>query len=637
MPNFITRIGLLALILVLAGEPSLAQQDSAIQTLPVVLVLEAPSPRTGFAVWAVDTLPNAGALSLADRLLWEMPIGIRANAPGTLATVSARGAGPSRTAVFWQGLNLQSPMNGVVDVSLVPVWPDDQVEIRYGGQSAAQSSGAMGGAVHIRPTPPEHASGWQANAGFGLGSFARSDARILLSHAGAGGYALFRASGARAQNDFPFQNTALIGMPTVRQVNNFGEKLDLQQFNRMVINEKNTLETAVWYQQAFREIPPAMTEAPAETWQRDRALRAVATWTTRAGTRAQWQHRAAWLNEYLEFYRSGDTDTSRSRTLLLGSEYLVAPTSNFSLRANLTGQRQQARADGYADSTAWFSQTRLAGALAAEYRPNRWRLHTQLRQEWAEGQGAPFTWTLGTQWAAGTGLTLRGQVSRTFNLPTFNDRFWLNLGKPDLRSESGYSADAGFVWKPGTFALEATVFHLLLDDWILWQPGADGQFRPGNLRQVWSRGVEISAQKELNFWRSRWRLNGRYQYVRATNTAVYDTGSGVLHKLLPYTPEHTSSASLFWTHGPWSAAYLHQWTGPRFGNADNSQELAGFHTGNLLVQYSAVFGRHRLGLSARLENCWDTAYQVLAFRPMPGRAWRVGVEWGIYAGRTNTN
>jgi len=629
MPNSYTFSLLFALILCLTEAPARAQTDTAGHALPMVLVVEAPSTRTGFTVWSADTLPYAGALSLADRLLWEMPLGLRINAPGTLATVSARGAGPSRTAVFWQGLNLQSPMNGVVDVSLVPVWPDDRVEIQYGGQSAAQSTGATGGAVYIRPAVPEHASGWQAQAALGLGSFGRRDAQVSVRHAGTRGYALFRASGARAQNDFPFQNTALIGAPLVRQVNNFGEKFDLQQFNRLVVNEKNTLETAVWYQQAFREIPPAMTEAPLETWQRDRALRAVVTWTTRAGDRAQWQHRAAWLDEYLAFYRTGDTDTSRSRTLLLGSEYVAAPTSRISLRANLNGWRQQAQADGYADSTAWFSQMRLAGAISAEYRLRSLRLNAQLRQEWAEGQGAPFTWTLGGQWATNANLTLRGQVSRTFNLPTFNDRFWLHLGDPNLRPESGYSADAGMVWKRGSVVLEASVFHLLLDDWILWQPGSDGLFRPGNLRQVWSRGVEISAQKELDFWRSRWRLSGRYQYVRATNTAVYDAGAGVLHKLLPYTPEHTTSAGLTWMYGAWSAAYLHQWTGPRFSNADNSQELDGFFTGNLLVQYTAKFGDHRLSLNFRMENCWDAPFQVIAFRPMPGRAWRVGVEWGL--------
>ncbi|MFN0014869.1 MAG: TonB-dependent receptor plug domain-containing protein [Saprospiraceae bacterium] len=618
---------LLAPIFSLAGITAQAQVDSTARMLPEVAIVDARQTRTGYSAWNADSLPTTGTLSLAERLHWEVPLGVRINAPGTLATVSARGAGPSRTAVFWQGLNLQSPMHGVVDVSLVPLWPDDRLHIQYGGQSAAQGSGSMGGAVHIRPAAPENTTGWTIQAGGALGSFGRKEMQASIRNASKYGYALIRAAGSRSDNDFSYQNTTQIGRPWVRQANNFSEKLDLQQFNQLKINEKNTFETAVWYQTAFREIPPAMTEAPSQTWQRDRALRAVATWTAQSSPRTQWQHRAAWLDEYIAFFRPGDTDTSRSRTLLLGSEYITAPTQNFALRANLTGWHQQAQADGYTDSTAWFFQKRLAGTLGGEYRWRKFQLSAHFRQEWAEGQGAPFTWMLGGQWAGSSELTVRLHLARTFNLPTFNDRFWLNLGKPDLKPESGHSAEAGLVWKRSTFALETSVFHLLLDDWILWQPGSDGQFRPGNLRRVWSRGLEISVQDEVLFWRSRWRLSGRYQFVCATNTAVYDANAGVLGKLLPYTPEHSASGKIIWSHGAWSAAYLHQWTGPRFGNADNSQTLPDFSTGNLLVQYTAAWGKHQVNLNVRVENCWDAPYQVIAFRPMPGRAWRVGVEY----------
>ncbi|MEQ1746831.1 MAG: TonB-dependent receptor, partial [Saprospiraceae bacterium] len=605
-----THNWLLALFFSLAGITAQAQVDSTARMLPEVAIVDARQTRTGYSAWVADSLPTTGTLSLADRLLWETPLGVRINAPGTLATVSARGTGPSRTAVFWQGLNLQSPMNGVVDVSLVPLWPDDRLFIQYGGQSAAQGTGSMGGAVHIRPAAAEYAAGWGVQAGGSLGSFGRKELQASLRLTGARGYALVRVAGSRSENDFPFQNTTQIGAPWVRQTNNFSKKLDLQQFNQLKINEKNTLETAVWYQQAIREIPPAMTEAPTQTWQRDRALRAVATWTAQSSPRAHWQHRAAWLDEYIAFYRPADTDTNRSRTILLGSEYMTMPSQNFALRANLTGWHQQAQADGYTDSTAWFFQTRLAGTLGGEYRWRKIRLNAQFRQEWAEGQGAPFTGMIGGQWAATSELTVRLHLARTFNLPTFNDRFWQSLGKPDLRPESGHSADAGLAWKRGSFALETSVFHLLLDDWILWQPGSDGLFRPGNLRRVWSRGLEVSVQERVRFWRSQWRLSGHYQFVRATNTAVYDTNAGVLGKLLPYTPEHNASGGITWSHGAWSAAYLHQWTGPRFGNADNSQALPGFATGNLLVQYTAVWNRHRISLSARVENCWDTPYQV---------------------------
>lgn len=614
------------LFFLFAGPFAYTQTDT-IRALPPVTIVDAPSVRTGFSVWYADSIPEVVVLSLSERLLWEMPLGVRANAPGTLATVSARGAGPSRTAVYWQGLNLQSPMNGVVDVSLVPLWPGDQVDIQYGGQSAASSTGAMGGILRITPAIMTDSLGWQASIGGSAGAFGRLGGQAAIAGGTPRLRTAARAAWHRAENNFPFTNTASIGAPSVRQVNNFGEKLDLQQFNQFRINEKNTVETAVWYHGAFREIPPAMTEAPSQTWQRDRALRAVATWSVRPGGRYQWQHRAAWLNEHIAFYLNGDTDSSRSRTLLLASELIAAPVDRLALRASITGWHVQARADGYADNTAWFLQNRLAGTMSAEYRWRVLRISAQIRQEWAERQGAPFTWALGGQWAAMPELTVRLHLSSNFNLPTFNDRFWRTLGNPDLRPESGYSTDVGLQWKRGTYQLETTVFQMHLDDWILWQPGSDGLFRPGNLRAVRSRGIEINGQGEMIGLGSRWRLKTRYQFVQATNTAVYGGNAAVLGKLLPYTPEHSAGASLLWSKGFWSAAYLHQWTGSRFVNADNSRQLTGFRTGNMLLQYTATLWHHRLSLSMRLENIWNTPYQVIAFRPMPGRAWQVGVVW----------
>ena len=38
-------------------------------------------------------------------------------------------------------------MNGQLDLTLVPLWPEDRFELQYGGQSAALSNGAMGGKI----------------------------------------------------------------------------------------------------------------------------------------------------------------------------------------------------------------------------------------------------------------------------------------------------------------------------------------------------------------------------------------------------------------------------------------------------------------------------------------------------------
>lgn len=607
---------------------ALAQTDTTL-SLREVTIRDNYFAKTGFSSWRADSMPIIGPLSVAERLQWENPLSVRATGPGTLSTVSARGTGPAHTPVYWQGLNLQNPMHGVVDVALLPLWPGDVLEVQYGGQSALQSSGAMGGAIHIKPAEPGGQPGWTGSLGAGHGSFGRWEGQGSAGLNWQRGASSVRAAWQKTDNDFPFRNTAQIGAPKVRQTNNFGKKIDVQQFNQLVSGNKNSLETAVWFQKAFREIPPAMTAATTGTWQRDQSLRAVASWKKAPGKRHGWQNRLAWFDERIEFHSTGAVENSRSRTAMAASEIFIAPGPRLTLKSVVNAWWQRAKADGYSDSTRWFQQRRLAGAAMAEYRRKTLHLTASLRQEWAESQAAPFTWSLGGQWRLGQGFLARMHVSRNFNLPTFNDRFWRGLGNPDLKPEQGHSADAGLHWQADGFSAEITGFHILLNNWILWQPGADGLFRPGNLRQVQSRGLESAFSYAFSSMGSRWKIRAQHQYVRAINTAVYTANSVALHKQLPYTPLHSGSATLQWTFGRWSAAYLHQWTGSRYRTADNSLALPGFTTGNFLLKYDVICFKQQIALHFRLENCWNTAYQVLEYQPMPGRAWKSGVQWAF--------
>jgi iron complex outermembrane receptor protein len=364
-----------------------------------------------------------------------------------------------------------------------------------------------------------------------------------------------------------------------------------------------------------------MTEAPSETWQRDRSTRIVSSWENASNSRSLWQTRAAWLDESIFFNLRGDVDSSRARTALLSSEFSKMTGQNWAWKIGGTAIRQWAQADGYADTSHWYAQTRLAGFAMTEFRLKNGRLTALLRQEWAENQAAPFTWSVGGQWDWG----LRFHLSRNFNLPTFNDRFWLEYGKPDLKPEKGYSGDVGWVFQKKQFSAEITAFQLLIDDWILWQPGADGIFRPDNLRKVWSRGAEAVVRCSLFVDRWKVEFSGRYQFVKATNVEVYGGSEVALNKELPYTPNHSAGA-VFRVEKNWfSMAYLQQWTGRRFTTSDNSESLKGFSTGNLLGQI--FLKKAKITLDFRLENVWNAPYQIIAYRPMPGCSFRVGLSY----------
>lgn len=614
-------------------------------SLPEFILQEYKFERTGYAVWEADSLPLNSAHNLSDRLLWENVLDVRANAPGTLATISIRGAGPNRTPVFWNGLNLQSPMNGVIDATLIPLWPEDQLEVHFGGQSAAQSSGAMGGSVVVTQDGLVAQEGLSGAFNVAAGSFGRWDGSATGGYSGNRLSSKIRIAHQQADNDFTIQKQGLDGnFYQTRQVNNFLEKTDVQQFNQWKIQDNNTLKTAFWYQNAFREIPPSITEAPRNTWQRDRSCRALATWESAPNTRSLWTTRAAWMEDYLAFHLAGDTDTSRSRQILFSTEHAASFGKQWAWRVGSTLLRQWAQVDGYADSTKWFGQTRVAGFGMGEWHRGKTRFSVLLRQEWAESQAAPFTGSLGAQTGLGRVGETRFHISRNFNLPTLNDRFWKNLGRPDLRPEKGYSADLGWAFRRTRYSIEATGFHLILDDWILWQPDDSGLFRPDNLRKVWSRGGEISgkwktailpalpaaktgsggvktASKTAHSWIL--ELGARLQISKTTHVAVYGGSDHVLGKQLPYTPGTSGSLSVKASRGLFSMAYLHQFSGARFDN--NEKALQGYQIGNLLG--SCSFFQRKLALELRVENIWNARYEIFRYRPMPGRNCRIGLGY----------
>lgn len=592
--------------------------DLPAQTLPEVTV-SAGHP-TGHLLWEADTLPSEAPVTLADRLLWEHPLAVRANAPGTLTTVSARGAGPGRTAVMWHGLNLQSPQNGVVDVSLIPLWPGDRLQIVPGGQSSALGNGAMGGVLTL-VSPDHHPRGLSGDLGFSAGSFGFWQAQARTTWSDAHVSSTLKGLVQTAENNFPFVNTAQIGQPEQKQTNNSVRRIDWQQHNTWQFNAHHSLETALWWQEARREIPPSMTASADDTWQKDRNFRAAVSWKP---TENQ-QHRLAWSDENIHFFLNGDTDTSRARTAQWQTR-LQTPEGRpwrFVLEAQLTPQ--WGRADGYTDSSRWYAQWRGALAPAGSFRWKSGKVSLTFRQEWTDFAEVPLLWAAAAEQALGNRWRAHLHFSRNFNLPTLNDRFWLNLGNPDLAPEQGYSAEAGIRWAKKELLVGGTVFHLLLDDWILWQPGSDGVFRPGNLRQVWSRGVEMAASWEKRAGAWRLSVQAHAQFSATTNTKVYGGTDVVLDKQLIYTPAQLAGGSFTVHRGPFSVAYLHQYSGARYTRSDESGQLPAYQTGTAMVRYQFPVGRWNASVEGRLENCWNVSYQIIEYRPMPGRSGRIGL------------
>lgn len=86
--------------------------------------------------------------SLEQALMRLAPIYVKGNAGG-LSTIRFRGTAANHTAIKLGGLNINSLTLGHANASNIPTYLFDGINLQYGGSSAINGSGSIGGTVYL--------------------------------------------------------------------------------------------------------------------------------------------------------------------------------------------------------------------------------------------------------------------------------------------------------------------------------------------------------------------------------------------------------------------------------------------------------------------------------------------------------
>lgn len=574
------------------------------------------------------TLERYRSTDLGRLLAQESPVFVKSYGLGSLATTSFRGGSASHTAILWNGFNLGSPMNGQLDLSLLPVFAAGQVSLQYGGSSALWGSGAVSGTIQLN-SPPRFGEGAVVDAGLSFGSFGdrRQQARIgLANDRWAGSLALYNAD---ARNDFAFVDREAVGRPTRRQRNAAFRQQGLLAEVHGRITERQRISLRYWGQESDRRIPPTLLQVLSTARQVDEGHRLAAEWQ-RTGDRVVWMARTAWFDERLDWY-AWDTATaavSRSRTSITEGEMRFRPGPRHALDIGVNNTWTEAVSDGYPQGP---QQDRVALYAAYRYDPHtRWTASLAARQELLDGRAVPFTASVGAACRITSGLSLKANAAKVYRVPTLNDRYWDPGGDPDLRAEHGYSGDLGLAWTAGrgrhAWRTEVTWFNKLIDDWIIWQPGP-AYWSPRNVQQVWSRGIETNSEVSARVRTCTVKLSAITNYVVSTGQKATGPNDASVDKQLIYVPMYSSSGrlSLLWRRLTLSCASTY--TGYRYTSTDGRDFLPPYTLASATVSYRFAVKRTCI-VSAFVQgdNLFNTEYQVMLDRPMPLRNYQAGVS-----------
>lgn len=620
------------------------------QHLPDTIMLEnvvVTAPRrsdfaSGLKVQAIDSAAMAryASADLATLLGQESPLFIKQYGPGSLATSSFRGGNANHTAILWNGFNIGSPMNGQLDLSLVPVGIADDINIQYGGSSTLWGSGAVGGAILLNNSPAfDH--GLSLDAGVSFGDFNDRRQHVGVSTSKPKWIAAVRLFNTSARNDFEYLNKEAPGSPKLRQQHAERAQHGLLAENYFRINARQRINLRFWYQRNDRNIPPTLMEQSSTASQQDESYRTTTEWQ-RTGDRVDSYVRTAWFDERLHWYgtESDSAAFSRTKTLIAEAEIRIKLNNGRQwINIGLNNTYAQALSDGYPDQP---EQNRTA--LFASYQMNaknrRSRSTLSLRQEAVAEQLVPFTWSLGSEYQLVKGLTAKANISKVYRLPTFNDLYWTPGGNPDLLPESGYSGELGLAAKGEasssrvSITAEGTVFQRTMDNWIIWLPSG-AYWSPVNIMNVWSRGVEMRGELAWRVINTTIKLGVMTNYVVSTNQTAKSANDASVGKQLIYVPMYSGHGKISAGHKDLLISAGVNYTGYRYTSTDNRSFLEPYMLWNAAASYRITSGKkYSVSLMLQGFNLLAADYQVMLNRPMPLRNFQAGLS--IHFNQPNT-
>jgi vitamin B12 transporter len=556
---------------------------------------------------------------------------IRSYGQGGLATLSLRGTGAGHSSVLWNGLPLQSPLNGQLDLSQIPVLFIDDAELQMGGSGSINGNGALGGTLHLngRATFNE---GWSFNATGSAASFNTWFGGIGQAWSGKTFSTDTRVFLLDSRNDFPFTNYNLSPPVDTSQQHSSYRQAGILHQDYWQPSTNWLLQARVWLQDNFAELPnPSFVFRLSESDQRDRFIRSMIGAQYTPG-RMHFNLQSSFVYHVLHYKQDNAAPVSVSKSNTFTNSLEATLFSTRSLE--LTGGLSYVIEDGHTEemTPSHVQRNRAAVFAAIKYNSEKWMASLGARQETLNSKAMPFAPSLGGEFRASNDLRFTGSVSRNYRIPTMNDLYWLGIGaegNPDLKSEFSWSEEAAanytHQFNKNTFSFKTTVFSNQVDNWIAWQQGT-AIWSPENIKKVWSRGSETQAA--FNYLTEEWTISisTLYSYTRSTTQEVYDPfAQNEIGKQLMYTPIHEGNASASGEWKRWKATAIINMTGIQYTDGDNTNAFAldPYQTLNFWLNYDVIGKEVHSTIIVEVNNVFDTSYENREGYPMPGRNYRL--------------
>jgi len=558
---------------------------------------------TGQYVLALsDSLRQKNPIRLSELIQLNTPFFIRESGYGMVASPSFRGTTAQQTAVVWNGININSQLNGQGDFNTLLGGNFNRLSIRPGGGSVVYGTGAIGGSIHL-DAELQFDGGLQQEFQQVYGEFNTLDSRYRGQFSNEKWSFQWGVNYNYSDNDFPTSGN--LDQNTNARFKHLNINLDLAH----QLNENNLLKFYTWIVDSERNLPLRRISENRQALENFN-FRNLVEWENK-GKNYTSILRMALLKEDFSFQENKNrpTKTSDLAETFQGRYDFAYRWKKFKFNALIN--YENAKASG--DNLQKDRRIVLAQSLIAKYELNqKINLQASGRKEWSNLADSPLLYSAGFNWKPIPIYQLKVNASKNFRIPTFNDLFWLGLGDEELQPETAQQYEFGNHFRFGNIGFSATAFYNDIDQLIRWIPGADGIWRPENVLRVKTYGAEFSGNYQLDIGTSQLHLNANYAWVKSINQSTYNQ--------LIYTPVHKANFSLTYALKKWRFTHQFLWVGKQFTQTDNNPNrvLDAYQLHHLLAHYT-ISEKPYIQSGVRIYNVLNSSYESVDFRPMPGR------------------
>lgn len=550
-----------------------------------------------------DAIDRSGAAAVADVLARVPGVTVNRNGgPAATTNVYLRGAEGRFTAVFIDGVRIDSQSTGGATWNAIPLSQVERIEVLRGPAAAIYGSDALAGVVQIFTRQGE--AGFFPGGRLGVGSDGTRELGVSLRGGTATvdyalGLGVERSDGFNAR---PSGNPDRDGYRS--------ESLSGRLGWRVAAGHKVDLTVLDSRQRA--DYDGFMPELDDQSRHRLRTVglqwsaRWSDTWITRAGlTRGTDRYETTPLSYLTE---------TRVSTWLLRNELKMGPgwlSVDLERRDDALHNR----------STVPARTDRRQNALALGYglRVGPHTLQANARHDDDSEFGGQATGLLAYGFDLSRTLRLTASAGTAFRVPTLFQRFSI-YGTPDLEAETARNLEAGVRWQSGQDRLAVVVYRNRVRDLIDYVSGPGdcingvGDYAGcyGNVGRARYAGLTFSGGTRVgplnlgaswDLMRPKNELSGKWLARRARTQAMLTADT------------HLEG---------WRLGGELQYVGARYNDAANTKRLPAYALFHLTA--SRPLGRD-WRLLARIDNVTDRAYESVLGYATAGRTVFVGATW----------